>query len=184
MQWPSVLKQGLSPALAVGVIAASIVTAVTTKPDISPADAAQSNVQNSQDLHALWTVGTGKVGPGVEADFLHDTGDITGSAWVETRAEPAVVGRVYGKLVVIRDFGPSDEADADDIIARPDDHLVAVSVGFKAFTGNTGEWVWARFSPDGELLNQTGALPSHEKLAAIAAAYCNAPLPAESAARS
>ena len=184
MQWPSILRQGLSPALAVGVIAASIVTAVTTKPDISPAGAALTDAQSSQDPHALWKAGTGKVGSAVEAEFLHETGDTAGSAWVETRAKPAVVGRVYGKLVVTRDFGPSDEADADDIIARPDDHLVAVSVGFKAFTGNTGEWVWARFSPDGVLLNQAGALPSPEKLAALAAAYCTAPLPSEAAARS
>ena len=184
MQWPSILKQGLSPALAIGVIAASIVTAVTTKSQVSPADAAVAGIAYTGGMHALWTASAAKTGPAVDAAFLHETGDITGGAWVETRAEPAVVGRAYGKLVVTREFGPSDEADADDIIARPGDHLVAVSVGFKSFTGGADDWVWARFSPEGKLLDQTGDLPSADRLADIAAAYCSSPLPAEMAARS
>lgn len=184
MQWPSILRQGLSPALAVGVIAASILTAVTTKSDQAPAEVSMADAHNTQDLHALWTARAGRFASGVDAAHLHEAGDIPGGAWVETRAEPAVVGSTYGKLIVTRDFGPSDEADANDIIARPNDHLVAVSVGFKPFTGAAGEWVWARFSPDGKLIDQKGALPAPEKLAAIAAAYCSTPFPGETAARS
>ena len=184
MEWPRVISQGLSPALAVGVIAASIMTAVTTKPDVVPANAAVIDAQDNQSLHALWTAGIDKVRASVDDEFLHETGDITGGAWVESRAEPAVIGQTYGKLIVSREFGPSDEADVDDIIARPDDYLVAISVGFRAFTGSSSEWVWARFTPDGKLLDQTGDMPSANQLAAVASTYCHAPLATETATRS
>lgn len=184
MQWPRVISQGLSPALAIGVIAASIMTAVTTKPDGVPASAAAIDAKESQSFHALWTAGVGKARASVNDEFLHETGDITGGAWVESRAEPAVISQTYGKMIVSREFGPSDEADVDDIIARPDDYLVAISIGFRAFTGSSGEWVWARFSPDGKLLDQTGDMPSANQLAAIASTYCHAPLATEAATRS
>ena len=184
MQWPGILRQGLSPALAVGIIAASIVTAVTTKSDFVPAENLFSNHQGTTDTRALWQAASASVAAPVTEAYLNETGDITGGAWVETTAAVSTVGRVYGKLVVTREFGPSDESDARDIIERPGDHIVAVSIGFKPFVGENDHWFWARFSPDGRLIDTTGQMPSAEQLASIATAFCSVPLASEVAARS
>lgn len=184
MYWPSILRQGLTPALATGIIVASIITAVTTKSQIAPASKALS-ASSSTEHHQLWdAAGAAPLALPVSEQFLHETGDITGGAWAETRAEPAVVGQVYGKLIVTREFGPSDEADADDILLDPANHLVAVSIGFKPFAGQAKDWFWARFTPNGELIDETGIMPSQQQLASIAAAHCSSPLPEEIAARS
>jgi len=184
MQWPGIIRQGLSPALAVGVIFASLLTAMTTKSDFTPTEATFDAISDTAEIGALWQAAQDNVALPVTTEFLHETGDITGGAWVETRAEPTVVGKVYGKLVVTKDFGPSDEADANDILARPNEHIVAVSVGFKPFAGGSDSWFWARFSPDGRLLDTTGEMPSADQLAAIATAHCSVPLGQELAARS
>ena len=182
MQWPGIIRQGLSPTLAIGVIAASIFTAVTSNPGTSPANGSAAQQYDNAQVSALWSAGAAKVAAPVQISHLSEIGDTTGGAWIETYYAPATVGRVYGKLVVTREFGPSDEVDADTIINQPQAHLVAVSMGFKASTGDSKSWFRARFAPDGTVLNTTGQLPSSIEMAALANAHCSAPLSQEIAA--
>ena len=180
MPLPGIVKQGLMPLIATGVIAASVFSAVTTKSGLRVA----GGMNEHAELHELWRAGAAETALPIDAALLAETGDSVGASWVETRAAPSTVGRVYGKLVVAREFGPSDEADADDIVLRPEKYLVAISIGFRPYTAGADNWIWARFAPNGALLNKTGGLPSPDQLASLANAYCSAPLASEAASRS
>jgi len=179
MPWQGMFRQGLSPILAIGIVAASIFTAVTNKPNLSSAEGSTLSTGKISTISELWKAGKAKADTPVLLANLTETGDTTGGAWVETHLSAATVGQVYGKLVVTREFGPSDEADAAQIASNPDAYLVAITLGFKPFTGDSEDWFWARFAPDGAFLDSTGQMPSATQLAALAEAYCSAPIPQE-----
>ena len=179
MQWPGLIRQGLSPIFAIGIITASIFTAVSMKSNPPVVENLASQASNDTTAASLWNAGMAKVESPVRLADLTETGDTTGSTWIETRNTPAVVGRTFGKLVVTREFGPSDEADAVNIVGRPQDHLVAITMGFRPFAGDTKKWFWARFAPDGSLLDTTGEMPSIVYLAALADAHCSVSSPQE-----
>lgn len=182
MSWSGSLRQALSPVLAIGIVAASLYTAVTHKPSLSPAVGSTLSSGSVSSAVDLWKAGEVKANSPVHLASLAETGDITGGAWIETRHAVATVGRVDGKLVVTREFGPSDEADAAQIVSMPHTHLVAITMGFKPFVSGSKDWFWARFTPDGKLLDSSGPIPSALQLAALGDADCNTPLSQEVAA--
>lgn len=194
MQWSRHISQGLAPAVALGIIAASILSAVTTKSAAPPAAAASAveaqhlfstgQLTGAGVARTLWTAGEPALRTPVNSAYLEDVDDSQGGVWVETRAVPTVIGSTYGKLVVSREFGPSDEADAEDIIRQPHAHVVSVSMGFHPFNSGERAGVWVRFAPDGSPIDQAELAPMTDRYTGISTAQCSAPAPQERAARS
>ncbi len=184
MQCPGIVKQGLSPILAIGVITASIFTAVTNQPSLQSVESNPQGVDDNSQVTSLWQAGTALVGAPVKSADLMDVANVSSDAWVETRYTPATVGQVFGKLVVTRELGPSDEADATQIAQHPQAHLVAVRMKFKPGSGENERWLQARFMPNGKVLNHTGAIPFEAELAMLHSAHCSLPLPEKVAAKS
>lgn len=181
MPWPGIITEGLIPALSIGVVGASIFVAALTKSE-RPTLQATGIASDSAMIEQMWATGKDKLQQPVQAAFLGEMLDAAGGNWVESQSIPVVIGHSYGKLVVTREFGPSDEADAEDVIDQPAEHLVAVTMGFRPFAGSNG-WVSACFSPNGALLEATREMPTTHQVTAAAAAQCEALLLREGAAR-
>lgn len=183
MHWYRLIGQGIAPAVAVGIIAASVLSAVTTKSALPPGfDARAGGVTSA--TQELWNAGASKLEAPVDISLLQDAADPRGGVWVETTMLQTLIGTSYGKLVVTRDFGPSEDADAHDIIRQPDAHVVAVSMAFHPFGGGQQSGIRARFAPDGALIETAEITPSPGDFAEISTAQCSAPTAEERAARS
>ncbi len=175
MWWPGLIKQGAVPFLAAGVMIAGVMTAIANKSAEPTATSTVSSSVGVEATSAMWLAAEkfarGPIDPDQITETLgHDR------QWVETNAVPTIVGDQPGKLVITREFGSSEDWDADDIIENPEALLQSVVLGFRPFNEADGVWYWARFEPDGAVKTNGAQLPLAGWYAYAGGVQCVAPV--------
>ncbi|MGY9055223.1 MAG: hypothetical protein ACKVGZ_06395 [Alphaproteobacteria bacterium] len=172
MLWQDIAKQVAIPTLAFGIITAIIFTVQSTKPNKLSAYEVSSTVDRAENFsEQLWEAGLKDVHYPVEFDLLTESAGAS-ATWVETRSMPAVVGHQAGKLVITREFGPSEDTDATDVARDSNRLLRSVTLGFRAFSDIEAKWRWAKFTPTGEVKIAPDGAPLTGHIASLTTAHC------------
>ncbi|HKK29252.1 MAG TPA: hypothetical protein VKA18_02515 [Alphaproteobacteria bacterium] len=148
MEWPQILKQAAAPLLALGIVTASLVTTAHTKSDAPQAVNESVDASPPPDASGLWAAAANAVKSPVTLDAIVEVA-MEEPRWIETQTRFTRLDRRPGKLLVIREFGLTDESDAPDIAANPAAYLSAIRIGFLPYRDAASGWIWAHYMPDG-----------------------------------
>lgn len=174
--WAGALKRSAAGAVLAAAIAGTAVWMSASADGIAPQ--AREPDDPPPAVVALWNTAEPLLQTPVRYRTLGESAAVNGD-WYDYFSVPARIGGQDGKLVIARDFGASDDADAAALLRSPRPAFRAVMIGFKPATPDSG-WLWARYDASGTRLSAAGGNSQAMALRQQAEAQCVAQLATES----
>jgi|GEM_PF-6541513 len=160
-------RAGIAAAIAIAIAGTGLAMAVTADRAATPL---ASGTQAQNPAKDLWVVAEGLLAEPVRLSTLSETTSV-GGHWFDHYTVPVVVAGEAGTMTIARSFGASDETDISALLAGFRPTLHEVTVGFRP-DGGEQSWFWARYTPDGALLNTTDGRVASSAFHATADGQC------------